>query len=37
VSTFLKVDDKRTSDRRAREKVEGVEAALGRPAKRDRE
>ncbi|WP_435099764.1 MTH1187 family thiamine-binding protein [Halarchaeum sp. P4] len=33
VSTFLKIDDKRTSTSSAREKVEGVERALGRPAR----
>jgi uncharacterized protein (TIGR00106 family) len=32
VSTFLKIDDKRTRDQRAREKVEAVEAELERPA-----
>jgi uncharacterized protein (TIGR00106 family) len=32
VSTVLKIDDKRTSDRSAGEKVERVEAELGRPA-----
>ena len=37
VSTFLKIDDKRATDQRAREKVEAVERELGRPAKRDRE
>ncbi|WP_338741276.1 thiamine-binding protein [Haloplanus salilacus] len=37
VSTVLKVDDKRRSDASADEKVAGVEAALGRPAKRRRE
>jgi uncharacterized protein (TIGR00106 family) len=37
VSTFLKIDDKRTDDRRAREKVESVERELGRPARRERE
>jgi uncharacterized protein (TIGR00106 family) len=37
VSTFLKIDDKRTREQRAREKVEAVEAALGRSAKRERE
>ncbi|MFC4357269.1 MTH1187 family thiamine-binding protein [Halobium salinum] len=37
VSTFLKVDDKRTDDRSAREKVDAVERELGRPAKRERE
>ena len=35
VSTFLKIDDKRTSDESAREKVAAVERELGRPAKRD--
>jgi uncharacterized protein (TIGR00106 family) len=33
VSTFLKIDDKRTSDQRAAEKVEAVERELGRPAR----
>ena len=37
VSTVLKIDDKRTSDERAGEKVDAVEAALGREAKRERE
>ena len=37
VSTFLKIDDKRTSDQRARDKVDAVEEHLGRGAKRDRE
>jgi uncharacterized protein (TIGR00106 family) len=37
VSTFLKIDDKRTVDQRAAEKVADVEAVLGRPAKRDRD
>ncbi len=32
VSTFLKIDDTRTTDRRAREKVEAVERELGREA-----
>src|SRR6056297_4149301 len=32
VSTFLKIDDKRTSDERAAEKVTAVEDALGREA-----
>ena len=36
VSTFLKIDDKRTSDATAREKVESVERELGREAKRER-
>jgi len=35
VSTFLKIDDKRTSERGAAEKVEDVEAVLGRPARSD--
>ncbi|SEO27103.1 uncharacterized protein, MTH1187 family [Halogranum amylolyticum] len=37
VSTFLKIDDKRTSDGTAREKVDAVESHLGRTAKRERE
>ena len=37
VSTVLKIDDKRTSDRSAREKVEAVEEELGRTATSDRE
>jgi uncharacterized protein (TIGR00106 family) len=37
VSTFLKIDDKRTRSQRAREKVDRVEAELGREAKRTRE
>lgn len=36
VSTFLKIDDKRTVDQPAEAKVEAVEAELGRAAKRDR-
>ena len=36
VSTFLKVDDKRTNDGTAAEKVDAVEEHLGRSAKRDR-
>ena len=36
VSTFLKVDDKRTVDRSANEKVDAVEDHLGREAKRER-
>ena len=36
VGTFLKIDDKRTDDAPAREKVESVERELGREAKRDR-
>jgi uncharacterized protein (TIGR00106 family) len=36
VSTFLKIDDKRTSDGRAADKVAAVEEHLGRPARRDR-
>ncbi len=37
VSTVLKIDDKRARDQRAGEKVEAVEEALGREAKRERE
>jgi uncharacterized protein (TIGR00106 family) len=37
VSTFLKIDDKRTRSQRAREKVDRVEAELGREAKRTRD
>lgn len=33
VSTVLKIDDKRTEDGRAREKVAAVEEHLGRPAR----
>ena len=36
VSTFLKIDDKRTSTKRAREKVEAVERELGREAHKER-
>ncbi|WP_299237117.1 MTH1187 family thiamine-binding protein [Natronomonas sp.] len=36
VSTFLKIDDKRTRDQRASEKVEAVKRELGRDAKRER-
>jgi uncharacterized protein (TIGR00106 family) len=36
VSTFLKIDDKRTREQHAGEKVERVEAELGRAARRDR-
>lgn len=36
VSTFLKVDDKRTTDEGARRKVERVEEVLGRAAARSR-
>jgi len=36
VSTFLKIDDKRTRDQRAREKVDAVERELGRDAKKHR-
>jgi uncharacterized protein (TIGR00106 family) len=36
VSTFLKIDDKRTSDDPASEKVAAVERELGRPARRGR-
>jgi len=35
VSTVLKVDDKRTSDETAAEKVEAVEAVLGREARNE--
>lgn len=35
VITTLTVDDKRTVDQTARDKVRGVEAALGREAKRE--
>ncbi|KAB1198602.1 MULTISPECIES: MTH1187 family thiamine-binding protein [Haloferax] len=37
VSTFLKVDDKRTVDQRAADKVSAVEEHLGRSATKDRE
>ena len=36
VSTFLKIDDKRTEDGSAQEKVDAVERELGRDAKRER-
>lgn len=36
VSTVLKVDDKRTAETTAAEKVEAVEEVLGREAKRER-
>jgi len=36
VSTFLKVDDKRTVDQSASKKVDTVETHLGREAKRER-
>jgi uncharacterized protein (TIGR00106 family) len=36
VSTFLKVDDKRTVDQQASEKVEDVERVLGREARSER-
>jgi len=36
VSTVLKIDDKRTSDSTASQKVTAVEEQLGRPAKRER-
>ena len=36
VSTFLKIDDKRAREQRAREKVDAVEESLGREAKRER-
>ncbi|WP_348611399.1 MTH1187 family thiamine-binding protein [Halobaculum rarum] len=35
VSTFLKIDDKRTRDQSAREKVDAVEHELGHPARSD--
>ena len=37
VSTFLKVDDKRTVDQTASDKVDAVEEHLGREARRERE
>lgn len=37
VSTVLKIDDRRASDARAREKVEHVEQVLGREARSERE
>ncbi|MFB6165629.1 MAG: MTH1187 family thiamine-binding protein [Haloarculaceae archaeon] len=37
VSTFLKIDDKRTSDAPAAEKVAAVERELGREPRRERE
>jgi len=37
VSTFLKIDDKRTVDQRAADKVEAVEEELGREARGGRE
>lgn len=36
VSTFLKIDDKRTTDSAAREKVAAVERELNREAKKQR-
>ncbi|NEU55944.1 MTH1187 family thiamine-binding protein [Halorussus sp. MSC15.2] len=36
VSTVLKIDDKRTREQRAHEKVDAVEEALGREAKREK-
>ena len=36
VGTFLKIDDKRTTDTDAESKVAAVEAALGREAKSER-
>lgn len=36
VSTLLKIDDRRSSDARAREKVEHVEQILGREARSER-
>ena len=37
VSTFLKIDDKRTVDQTAAEKVDAVEEHLGRAARSDRD
>ena len=37
VSTFLKVDDKRTSEHSAQEKVDAVERELGREARSGRD
>jgi uncharacterized protein (TIGR00106 family) len=37
VSTVLKIDDKRTVDQSAAEKVESVEDYLGRPARSNRD
>lgn len=37
VSTFLKIDDKRTKEQTAADKVDAVEAHLGREARSDRE
>ncbi len=37
VSTFLKIDDKRTTDQRAFEKVDAVEAELGHAATSERD
>lgn len=37
VSTFLKIDDKRTSRQTAQDKVDAVEEHLGREARRTRE
>jgi uncharacterized protein (TIGR00106 family) len=37
VSTFLKIDDKHTSDEPASEKVRAVETELGRAARGDRD
>lgn len=36
VSTVLKIDDKRTREQRAQDKVSAVEDVLGREAKRER-
>ncbi|MGM0397584.1 MAG: MTH1187 family thiamine-binding protein [Halobacteriota archaeon] len=36
VSTFLKIDDKRTSETSATDKVDAVERELGRPPRRER-
>ena len=37
VETFLKIDDKRTTEQQASEKVEAVEQHLGHEARSDRE
>ncbi|MDY6765325.1 MAG: MTH1187 family thiamine-binding protein [Halobacteria archaeon] len=36
VSTFLKIDDKRTRNQRAKDKVRSVEEVLGREARKER-
>jgi uncharacterized protein (TIGR00106 family) len=37
VSTFLKIDDKRTEDTRAQDKVDSVAEVLGREPRKERE